>query len=363
MRVGWWTVAFAFAVCVAMTAAQTSTTDDQRMPTLVHRAPADVEQERRARRFIHLDVTVTDAGGHPIAGLTRSDVSVFDNQQTQPTASFRYVDARTAEAPAEIILLLDTMNAPFQEVSEQRQAIVRFLQQNGGHLPLPTTVMFLSDTGAKLSGTSRDGRALAEDVQKLPTPIRVLNDAQGLYGLMQRSGRSVDTLSQLTRVEANRPGRKLLIWLGPGWPTLSDSRLKLNARDKASYFRSIVDLSTSLREARVTVYSVRLPDPSRIQVRAYMYQDYLKGIGSPKQAEPGDLALQVLAVQSGGLVLGPDGDPVSHMNHCVADASGYYELAFEVPAEKTVDAYHQLAIRMEKPGLTARTRNGYYTQP
>jgi hypothetical protein len=47
----------------------------------------------------------------------------------------------------------------------------------------------------------------------------------------------------------------------------------------------------------------------------------------------------------------------------VADASGYYELALEVPAEKTVDAYHELAIRMERPGLTVRTRNGYYTQP
>jgi hypothetical protein len=144
---------------------------------------------------------------------------------------------------------------------------------------------------------------------------------------------------------------------------LSDTRFKPNARNKGSYFRSIVELSTSLREARVTVYSIRLPDPSRTQVRAYMYQDYLKGIASPKQAEAGDLALQVLAVQSGGLVLGPDGDPVGHINQCVADASGYYELALEVPAEKTVDAYHELAIRMERPGLTARTRNGYYAQP
>jgi VWFA-related protein len=149
----------------------------------------------------------------------------------------------------------------------------------------------------------------------------------------------------------------------PGWPMLSDTRFKPNARNKGSYFRSIVELSTSLREARVTVYSIRLPDPSRTQVRAYMYQDYLKGIASPKQAEAGDLALQVLAVPSGGLVLGPDGDPVAHMNQCVADASGYYELAFEVPAEKTVDAYHELAIRMERPGLTVRTRNGYYTRP
>ena len=144
---------------------------------------------------------------------------------------------------------------------------------------------------------------------------------------------------------------------------LSDTAFKPDARNKSSYFRSIVNLSTSLREAHITVYSVRLPDPSRTQVRAYMYQDYLKGIASPKEAAPGDLALQVLAVQSGGLTLGPDGDPVSHMNACVADASGYYELTFEASTGKTVDDYHEVAIRMERPGLTARTRNGYYTQP
>ena len=94
-----------------------------------------------------------------------------------------------------------------------------------------------------------------------------------------------------------------------------------------------------------------------------MYRDYVKGIASSRQAEPGDLAVQVLAMQSGGLVLGPDGDPVTHMNECVADASGYYEIAFEAAAETTIDAYHEVAIRIDKPGLTARTRNGYYTQP
>jgi VWFA-related protein len=342
-------------------AVASSSSSGSRAPILVHRTPGDIEQERSARRLIHLDVTVTDAGGHAISDLTRADVSVLDNAQAQATASLRYVDGRT-EAPSEIILLLDVMNASFQEVSAERQAMLRFLRQNDGHLPLPTTVMFLSDAGAKLSGTSRDGRMLAEGVQKLPTPIRA-GEAQGFDVLLQRFGRSIDSLSQLTRVEHTRPGRKLLIWLGPGWPMLSDTHFKPDARNKSSYFRSIVELSTSLRDARMTVYSVRLPDPWRTQVRAYMYRDYLKGIASPKQAEAGDLALQVLAVQSGGLVLGPDGDPVAHMNECVTDASGYYELAIEAPAEKTIDAFHEVAVRIDRPGLTVRTRNGYYTQP
>jgi hypothetical protein len=144
---------------------------------------------------------------------------------------------------------------------------------------------------------------------------------------------------------------------------LSDTRFKPDARNKGSYFRSVVDLSTSLREARITLYSVRSPDPSRSQLRAYVYRDYLKGVASPKQAEAGNLALQVLAVQSGGLALGPDGDLLAHMNQCVADASGYYELAFEAPGENTIDVYHSVTIRLDRPGLAARTRSGYYTQP
>jgi hypothetical protein len=42
--------------------------------------------------------------------------------------------------------------------------------------------------------------------------------------------------------------------------------------------------------------------------------------------------------------------------------SGYYELSFNPPPGK-LNEYHHLEICLAKAGLTARTRQGYYTPP
>jgi hypothetical protein len=48
---------------------------------------------------------------------------------------------------------------------------------------------------------------------------------------------------------------------------------------------------------------------------------------------------------------------------CVADANAFYVLSFDGVAGETPNQYHALEIRLGKPGLTARTRSGYYAQP
>jgi hypothetical protein len=46
------------------------------------------------------------------------------------------------------------MNASLQDVVIERQGIEAFLRQNGGHLALPVSIVFLADTGVKLSKPS-----------------------------------------------------------------------------------------------------------------------------------------------------------------------------------------------------------------
>ena len=47
---------------------------------------------------------------------------------------------------------------------------------------------------------------------------------------------------------------------------------------------------------------------------------------------------------------------------CVADAKAYYTLSFAAAAADHPNEYHNLQIKIDKPGLTARTRTGYYAQ-
>jgi VWFA-related protein len=333
-------------------------------PGLVHRTPEVVKEKVKTERRIHLDVVVTDTAGHAVSGLQQTDFTVLDNNRTQPIDSFRAVDGLRAEPPVEIVFVLDTMNTSFQQMAAVRQGVKKFLRENGGHLAVPVSAVFLTDTGIKANKATRDGNALATDIESLPAPVHVINSAQGLDGLVLRFGRSVDALSQITRYEATKPGKKLMIWVGAGWPMLSSTRLHMDPRNQSSFFHSIVDLSANLREARVTLYGVIPLDLNMgNETRAYLYQSYLKGVETAKQADAGNLSLEVLAEQSGGRAVGPTGDIYGSIVRCVADANAFYELSFDSAAADRVDVYHALAVRMSKPGLTARTNTGYYAQP
>jgi VWFA-related protein len=186
------------------------------MPGLVHRTPEVVKQTVEAKHHLHLDVMVTDASAHAVSGLQKSDFTVLDDDRAQPIDSFRAVDGLTAESPVEIVLVIDTMNTSFQQMAVVRLGVEKFLRQNGGRLALPVSAVFLTDTGIKANKATRDGNALAADIEKLPAPVHVINSAQGLDGLMLRFGRSVDALTQITRYEGTKPGRKLMIWIGNG---------------------------------------------------------------------------------------------------------------------------------------------------
>jgi VWFA-related protein len=138
----------------------------------------------------------------------------------------------------------------------------------------------------------------------------------------------------------------------------------MDTRNQSSFFHSIVDLSTSLREARVTLYGVIPQDMDKgTEARAFMYQNFLKGVETAKQAGAGNLSLQVLAEQSGGRALGPTGDIYGDIVRCVADANAYYELSFDSAAADRVDVYHGLEVKLNRPGLTVRRNAGYYAQP
>jgi VWFA-related protein len=335
-----------------------------REPKLVQRTPEVVKRAVKADRRIHLDVVVSDTSGQVISGLEQSNFTILDNNTSQPIQSFRAVDGLTTEPPMEIVLVLDTMNTSFQQMAVVRQGVEKFLRQNGGHLVLSVSAIFLTDTGVKANQATRDGNALAADIEKLPTPVHAINSAQGLDGLMLRFGRSVDALSQMTRYEATKPGRKLMIWVGSGWPMLSNARYHMDPKNQASFFHSIVDLSTNLREARVTLYGILPLDLNRgTEAYAFLYQNFMKGVESAKQADAGNLSLQVLAEQSGGRAIGPTGDIYGSLVGCVADANAYYELSFDAAPTSTVDAYHALQVMLDKPGLVARSNTGYYSEP
>lgn len=312
---------------------------------------------------IQLDVVVTDKAGNLVTGLGRQDFTLLNNNQPRPILWFDAVDGTGSKAdpPVEVILLIDTVNLNFEGVSFVRQEIARFLTQNGGHLAQPVSIFLLSDENlSRLSRPSTDGNALAAELNQADSKLRTITRSQGAYGAIDRLKISLQGISVISETEAKRPGRKLLIWAGPGWPMLDNVNFDSTPQQQRGNFTLIAGLSGALRAARLSVYSI---SAGQSNLQAFLYRDFVKGVRSPENANPPNMALKVLAVQSGGQVVGPDNDLASQMARCAADGGFYYTMSFDPPRADRTNEYHELKVQIDRPGLIARTRTGYYNQP
>jgi VWFA-related protein len=325
-----------------------------------------------AANRVVLDVVVTDRAGKVVKGLEEKDFTVLDGGHPQKILFFRAAggevvpaNVQPAEPPVKIILLVDEVNTNFRRVAYERDQIKHFLLQNGGNLAHPISLAFFSDAGTEIQdNASRDGNALLASFDQHETGLRSIRRSQGFYGAVDRFQLSLKTLQSLVAKEAQTPGRKMVVWISPGWPMLSGPNIQLSAKNEAGLFASIVSVSTALREARITLYSV---DPegagSAIGTQNFYYQEFLKPVTVAKNAEAGNLALEVLAVQSGGLALTASNDITGQIARCVADADASYTLTVDAAPADSPNAYHAMTVKVATLGLTARTRSGYYAQP
>lgn len=343
-----------------------TTTPNPPDPTLKPRPAPSAKPVPKPNR-IQLDVVVDDAAGKPLTGLQPWDFKLLDNDHPTKILYFRAFDGVTAkpDPPVEVILLLDLLNLSPQSAAYARDALRQFLTQNDGHLAQPTTLMVLSDKGLQVQPRpSRDGNAIAAVLNAVGSTISSINPAMGTQGAIDRFNRSLRQIRYIAENESHKPGRKLLVWVGTGWPMLESQHFVPGPNDQRNYFQAIVELSRWLRQAQMSVYSVSPNDVGAGSTgRELFYQSFTRPVVFAKQAESGNLALRVLAVESGGQVLGPSNDLLGQIRQCVANGESFYQLTFEPPPAQHADEYHSLKVTVTPPGALVRTTNGYYDQP
>lgn len=310
---------------------------------------------------ITLDVVAAPKSGRPVADLTQQDFTLLDNKAPQAITSFKAVTGR--EAQVEVTVVIDAVNADPQVISVARNEIDKFLRVEGGHLTYPTTIAIVTDKGIQLLGSfSTDGNALSATLDKDEVGLRSITRSAGYYGATERLQYSLGGLTQLISSEAARPGRKIMLWVSPGWPLLSGPNTTLDSKQQQEIFGNVVNVSNQLRQGRVTMYSVSPLGAGESVGRASYYQEFLKGVSKPSEVSVGNLGLQVLAVQSGGKAIDNTNDVAGALQECLADAVPYYEISFNAPGSTKPEEYHQIEVKIAKGGLTARARQGYYSQ-
>jgi VWFA-related protein len=109
---------------------------------------------------ILLDVVVTAKSGPPVGDLTQQDFTLLDNKAPQTITSFKAVSGR--EAPIEVLLVIDAVNATAHTIALERSNIDKVLHAEGGRLAYRLAIAIVGDKGTQIlgGGFSTDGNAI-----------------------------------------------------------------------------------------------------------------------------------------------------------------------------------------------------------
>ena len=311
---------------------------------------------------LNLAVVVTGKHDHPVEQiLPESDFSILDNGVAQPIKSFRHVGS---DAPVRVLIVVDAVNANYTTVAYERQQLDKYLSADGGQLPRPTSLAILTDKGVQEQPYStRDGKAIMAALDAQTTGLRIIGRSTGFFGAEERLNDSLTALHSLIAKEGELPGRKLVIFISPGWALFSGPRVQLSGKQQEGLYKQVVGLTRLLQQTNVTLYSVDPRGNNQPFESRFYYQNYLKGVAKPGQTDYADLSLQVLTTHSGGLVLNSNNNINELIQKAVNDAAEYYEISFAPAPAEHPDEYHSIDVKVAQPDLTARTRQAYYAEP
>ena len=197
------------------------------------RPPAEGQQAapagptfRITSNLVFLDVTVLDKKGRPVVtGLTKDDFAIFENGKLQRIFSFDAPaeGAKTeANAPA-TILVLDLLNTPSKDFAFARDSIRRYLALQPERLISPTELMVLNNTSLDMIHAYTRSRAelmYALDHVPQAVPYKLGTCIRQPGWLDERLSQSIEALQQIALQNKGLPGRKNILWVGNGGPSI-----------------------------------------------------------------------------------------------------------------------------------------------
>jgi Ca-activated chloride channel family protein len=259
--------------------------------------------------LVILNATIRDAQNRPVVGLQRSDFKIFEDGVQQTVTIFE-----AQETPFAAVVLFDTSGSMTERISIARSAAINFLD---GLRVGDMTAIYKFDTSIDMVHDFSDSRDISEKIFDLRAQGRtVLNDA--VYRASQE-------------LEKRPEKRKAIIVLSDGADTFSSA-----SAEKA--------LKAAL-SANVTIYTV---DMSSIDTN-----------GIERRQNQG--VLRNFAEKTGGTFVSTESSKAMRdaLRSIVDELGIQYTLAYEPSNLKHDGKWHSLELRVSRPNLTIRTRQGY----
>ncbi len=329
-------------------------------------------------RLVVLDVVVTDKAGNVVTGLERKNFTVYEDSTPQTILSFE--SPAQHELPADVkidstaelkkapqapvtILVLDELNTNFQDMSYARYELKKYLLAQPAELPEPTTLLAATNTKFEvIEDYTRDRQALIDALDKhvAQYPWRLMQSGKGGPGAAERLAMSLGSLEQIAQASAGHPGRKNLIWVGRGFPAVNTN--ESTDKEAAVIQNAVEQVIDELRDTRITLTELD-PTIDATDTVEIETPDDLDAAEDENGNDPfpGDVNFRLLAPATGGRVYFSRNDVDAELASIIRDGNNYYTLSYS-PTNRndTAQPYRRIRVTVDRPGLTATTRNGYY---
>jgi VWFA-related protein len=398
---------------LAVTAALSSQQAGQQAP--VFRSSVDV---------IQVDVSALDRDGRPVRGLTTADFTLLENGKTREIVAFAEVSVPDVpsdratwvrDVPPDVrtnqlrdgrlfaLILDDAAMPPDLRIASNARAIGRSVIERMGPDDL-AAVIYVNDSRRSVDFTNDRARLLAAvaaftpgfaysdqvagtDNQQFYASIRTLGMVAGHLTQVPQRRKAIIYVSTGAPVEASAIANADRIGFR-GVPVLdelitggtmdtSTSRDLVTAmaeiveeRPQDAYGAAMQDAFVRAQHGNVNIYSI---DPAGVGGLEAFLQQRVRNVrlGGPLmtpaeamlQARMHRDYLQTVSEGSGGRAIFGTNDLAKGLNRIFDENSAYYLLGYQAtrdPADRTVK---RIGVRVNRAGVTARTRNAYFGTP
>jgi VWFA-related protein len=362
--------------------------------------------------FVRVDVIVTDKKGEPITDLSQKDFQVWEDGEPQEVESFKLfkIDALTQTTPARPIrstydeeseaqrpdvrlfaFFLDDYHVRRGNAMRSRIAMADFVRRQIAPQDMLAIMYPLTSTSDVIM--DRNHEAIAHAIEQFDgrkynyVPRNQFEEQYANYPAsiveQVRNDVSLSALKGLIiKLGGLREGRKALILVSEGYtdylppqmrsqnaqlkggsadPFSGDSMVEQRERffSQAAMMSRLKDLYELANRNNVSFYAL---DPRGLAAFEGDIDEGVNGISLTTDKEMLRLtmdSIQVLADNTDGRAIVNSNDLGKGLRQIVRDQSAYYLLGYNSKKAPSDGKFHQIKVKVARPGVDVRHRQGY----
>jgi VWFA-related protein len=389
-------------------------------PTQPEPAPQVAQPQptfRTGINFVRVDVIVTDRGGAPVADLSAADFEVLEDGKPQNIEQFKLIKVTGTPAPGDaparqirsqydeeteaarddvrlFVIFFDDYHTRVGSALAVKEPLTRFVETQLG--PNDLVAMMYPLTPLDAISFTRNHRSVVSAIQKFEgRKFRYDPRNEFEYRYAQYPTEVVEQIRNqvvmtalrglATRLGSLREGRKAVIFVSEGFTSMLPPQMRNpiatlpgfgnpnardpfagenNPREETAMLFSQADLMSQMRDVwdaanrnNAAIYSL---DPRGLAGAEFGIEDNVSFRTDAKYLQATQDSLRTLSAETDGRAIVNRNDLAKGLEQMVRDSSAYYLIGYNSSPAPDDGKFHEIKVRVKRPGLEVRARKGYW---